>query len=90
MTLGQLFGGRLSCSVDDSKIKMRIRVIGIIGNGFKHFFFGRFLPALLTRSNPQVIVSGGALRVNRERPGQLGEGIIIFGLSIVNDPEGRA
>ncbi len=88
MLFGQLFCRRLRRGIDDGKIEMSVGVIGIVGDGFEYFSFRRFLPALLARSDAEIIVRGGALGIDRERLGQLGERVIEFGLPIIDDAEG--
>src|SRR5436305_1295867 len=52
--------------VDNSEIEMRVGVIRVFRNCFEQFFFGRFLPTFLTRSNAEIIVRGCALRIESE------------------------
>ena len=67
---------------------MSIGVVGIVGDGFEYFLFRRLLPALLAGSDPEIIVGGGALGIDRERLGQLGKRVIKLGLPIINNAEG--
>ena len=69
MLLGQFFRRRTGGGVNDSEIKMRVGVIGIIGDGFEDFSLGRFLPAFLAGGNPEIIVRRRAPGIDRERLG---------------------
>ena len=46
---------------------MRIGVIRVDLDGSEHLFLRRFLPALLARSNAEIIVRRRALGIDRER-----------------------
>src|SRR6266446_9896759 len=85
MLFGQVFRRWLRGRVNDREIEMRIGVIGISGDGFEYFFFRRFLPALLARSDAEIIVCYGALGIDGKRLGQFGERGIEFGLPIIHD-----
>ena len=68
---------------------MRIRVIGIRRDRVEHFFFRRFLPALLARRDPEIIVRRRALWVEAERFRQFCDRIVVLALPVIDDPERR-
>jgi hypothetical protein len=84
-----LFGRRLRSGINDSEIKMRIRVARIVRNRLGHFFLGRFLPAFLARGDAEIIVRRRTLGIDRKRLGQLGQRIVEFALPIINDAQRR-
>src|ERR1043166_1119577 len=67
---------------------MSVGVIRIVLDGFEYFSLGRFLPAFLTGGDPEIIMRGSALGIDRERFGQFRERVVEFGLPIVDDAEG--
>ena len=68
---------------------MRVGVIWVVGDGLKYFFFCLLLPPFLTRSDAKIIVSGGAVGIDLDCLGQLGQCVIEFGLPIIDDAERR-
>src|SRR6266576_7142073 len=68
---------------------MRVGVIRIVRDGLKYFFFCFSEPALLARGNAKIIVGNWVFRIDLERLGQFGEGVIKFGLPIIDDAQSR-
>src|SRR5215467_11139234 len=88
MPLGHLFRSRLRSDKNHGEIKMRISVIRITCNRLKYLFLGLLLPAFLARGDAEIIMGGGAVWIDLDRPAQLGQRVVESGLPIVNDSQG--
>src|SRR5438270_7007535 len=67
MLSGEFFRARLRGDENDREIKMRIGVVRIAGESLKYLLLCLFLSTFLAGSNTEIIVSGSAFRVDRDR-----------------------
>src|SRR5438094_485709 len=65
---------------------MGVPVIRIVRDGLKYFLLGFLLSAFLARGNAEIIVSGGALRIDLDRVAWLGLSVVAPPLSGGNFP----
>src|SRR4030095_9127524 len=64
---------------------MRVGIIRIFHDGLKYFLFRFLLSPFLTLGNAKIIVSSGALWIDFDRLGQFGDGVVEFGLPVIDD-----
>ena len=68
---------------------MRVAVIRIIRDRLKYFSFCFSEPAILAGGNAEIIVGNWAFRIDLERLSLFVEGVIEFGLPIIDDAQSR-
>src|SRR5213596_2561638 len=66
---------------------MRIGVVRIIGESLKDLFLCLLLSPFLAGSNTQIVMSGGAFWIDRDRLVQLHDRVIEFRLPILNNAQ---
>src|SRR5438094_2725415 len=67
MLSGEFFRARLRGDENDREIKMCIGVVRIVGDSLKDLLLCLFLSSFLAGGNPEIVVSGSAFRVDRDR-----------------------
>src|SRR6266581_4079388 len=67
MFFGEFFRARLRSDENDREIKMRIGVVRIVGESLKDLLLCLLLSPFLAGGDTEIIVSGRAFRVDRDR-----------------------